>query len=222
MDLLLAIIAFALANITFFSPLNPSMTSLLQIVIVVLLGVLVLLKILQLRSPKVQLESDALPVQKQAVAAPTGQFAATAPSVPVAPPASSDAAAEAGVVQFLARLQEKGRLVDFLMDDITPYSNEQIGVVARVVHQGCREVLRSAFDIEPVHDGQERDSVVLAGDFDAGTYRLVGKVPEHRPYQGTLLHRGWKTTRITLPRVTDTTREPAARKIVAPAEVEVG
>jgi hypothetical protein len=83
-------------------------------------------------------------------------------------------------------------------------------------------VLRGAFDIEPAHGGQERESVVLAGDFDAGNYRLVGKVPDHPPYKGTVLHRGWKATRISLPRVTEATRESAARKIIAPAEVEVG
>jgi hypothetical protein len=210
MDLLLTIVTFALANVLLFSPLDARTFQLLQVLLMVLLGVLVLVKIFQLRRAKAKPEGAVPPAQKRTEAAP----AAAAPS--------PDALVEAGVVQFLARLQEKGRLVDFLMDDITPYSNEQIGVVGRVVHQGCREVLRAAFDVEPVHRGEERDAVVLAGDFDAGSYRLVGKVPEHPPYQGTVLHRGWKATRISLPRVTENARESAARKIIAPAEVEVG
>ena len=213
MDLLLAIFTFALAIIAFFCPLDPGTSRMLQIAVAVLLGALVLVKVLQSRRPKAPPESKEIPVQRQA---PTAT-----PVAPVAP-VSPDAAVEAGVVQFLARLQEKGRLVDFLMDDITPYSNEQIGVVARVVHQGCREVMRGAFDIQPVLDGQERETVVLAGDFDAGSYRLVGKVPQRPPYKGTVLHRGWKATRISLPRVTDSAGESAARKIVAPAEVEIG
>ena len=210
MDFILVILTFALANVALFYPLDPHTSQLVQGGVVVLLAVLILVKILQMRRPQARPEVRDLPVPKRAEPAP------------VAPVLAPDAAAEAGVVQFLARLQEKGRLVDFLMDDITPYSNEQIGVVARVVHQGCREVLRAAFEIEPVHGGQERDAIVLAGDFDAGSYRLVGKVPEHSPYQGTILHRGWKATRISLPRVTDTSRESAARKVLAPAEVEVG
>ena len=210
MDLFLTVLSFILANVVLFYPLEGTMLQLLQFLLVGLLGVLVLLKILQLRSTKTKPEAKEPAAQKKAEHAP----------VTAAPP--TEAVAEAGVVQFLARMQEKGRLVDYLMDDITPYSNEQIGVVARVVHQGCREVLRGAFDIEPVHVGQEQDAVVLASDFDAASYRLVGKVPDHPPYKGTVLHRGWKATRISLPRVTETARESAARKIIAPAEVEVG
>src|SRR5215471_5835123 len=40
-----------------------------------------------------------------------------------APPA---AAAHAEIVSFLAMLQEKGRLVDFLMDNINPYNDAQV------------------------------------------------------------------------------------------------
>ncbi len=133
-----------------------------------------------------------------------------------APKPSPAALAEAQVVQFLARLQEKGRLVDFAMDDITPHSNEDIGAAARIVHQGCQEVLKELFDIKLVHPGEEGEALSLAADFDARAYRLVGKVPEHPPFNGTVLHRGWKTTRISLPQLTDTTRE-----VIAPAEVEI-
>ena len=210
MDLLLDVITFVLANLAYFGPLAAGTSRPLQLLVVVLLAVLILIRFLQARRPRAQPETKERPVQQRAEPAP------------VVPPAATDAAVEAGVVQFLARMQEKGRLVDFLMDDITPYSNEQIGVVARVVHQGCREVLRGGFDIQPVHGGQERDSILLANDFDAGSYRLVGKVPDRPPYQGTVLHRGWKASRISLPRVTETARDSAARKILAPAEVEVG
>jgi hypothetical protein len=187
---------------------------LLEILLVLLLGMLMMLKIFQLRRPPARPEAPELPVRPQ-VPEP-------APPAPAQPAASPEMAVEAGVVQFLARMQEKGRLVDFLMDDITPFSNEQIGVVARVVHQGCREVVRGAFEIQPVHPGGEREEIVLAGDFDAGAYRLVGKVPEHPPYRGTVLHRGWKATRISLPRVSATTLDLAAGRIIAPTEVEVG
>lgn len=136
---------------------------------------------------------------------------------PIVVPPAPEILAQAQVVQFLSRLQEKGRLVDFAMDDITPYSNEEIGAGARVVHQGCREVLREIFDIQAVHLGDEGESLSLAADFDARAYRLVGKVPEQPPFTGTVLHRGWKTKKVALPRLTDT-----AREVIAPAEVEIG
>ena len=45
---------------------------------------------------------------------------------PAAIPVASNQA-EAEVVSFLSLLQEKGRFVDFLMDDITPYADAQVG-----------------------------------------------------------------------------------------------
>ena len=211
MDLVLIMLSLVLAILVLVLPAGSGAFHLLQIVVVILLGALTVMKFLQSRRPAQKQEKAEIPKERPAAA-----------PAPAAPAPSPDALVEAGVVQFLARLQEKGRLVDFLMDDVTPYSNEQVGVVARVVHQGCREVLHGTFDIEPVHPGQERDAINLAGDFDAATYRLVGKVPDRPPYQGTVLHRGWKATRISFPRLADAPRDSAARKIIAPAEVEIG
>ena len=140
---------------------------------------------------------------------------AKAPAETAAKP-SPEVLAEAQVVQFLARLQEKGRLVDFAMDDITPHSNEDVGAAARVVHQGCQDVLKDFFALKVVHPGEEGEELSLAADFDPRAYRLVGKVPEQPPFNGRVLHRGWKTDRIKLPQLTDMTRE-----VVAPAEVEI-
>ena len=129
---------------------------------------------------------------------------------------SVQALAEAQVVQFLARLQEKGRLVDFAMDDITPHSNEDIGAAARIVHQGCQEVLGDFFALKAVHPGEEGEELSLSADFDPKAYRLIGKVTETPPFNGRVLHRGWKTEKINLPNLTDTSRD-----VVAPAEVEI-
>ena len=142
-------------------------------------------------------------------------------AAPIRAPGAERADLEAQVIQFLARLQEKGRLVDFVMDDVTPYSNEQVGAAARVVHQGCGEVLRSLFDIQPVYPGEERETVSLSDDYDASAYRLVGNVPENPPYKGTVLHRGWKAVRVTLPRLSDDAKASGAREIIAPTEVEI-
>jgi hypothetical protein len=142
-------------------------------------------------------------------------------AAPIRAPGAEQADLEAQVVQFLARLQEKGRLVDFVMDDVTSYSNEQVGAAARVVHQGCREVLRSLFDIQPVYPGEEQETANLSGDYDASAYRLVGNIPEHPPYTGTVLHRGWKAVRITLPRLSDDAKVSGAREVIAPAEIEI-
>ena len=134
-----------------------------------------------------------------------------------APPVATNQA-EAEVVAFLATLQEKGRLVDFLMDDIAAYDNAQVGAAARVVHQGCRTALREHFKIHPIRDEKEGASVTVAAGYPADEYRLVGKIGGEPPFTGTLVHRGWKTESVKLPRIVRTgDRLPT----LAPAEVEL-
>ena len=65
----------------------------------------------------------------------TGLESRTETAKPMPVPAASSQA-EAEIVSFLATFQERGRLIDFLMDDITTYDDAQVGAAARVVHQG--------------------------------------------------------------------------------------
>jgi hypothetical protein len=207
MTFLLAILAFAAASVYFYYPLEERLLQPVQLAIFFLLGILVILETFHLLRDRVLKERAREP-----------------DPAPAAPEVGADreALAEAQVVHFLSRLQEKGRLVDFVMDDIARYSNEQVGAAARIVHQGCREALESGFAFEPVHGGPEGETVTLAEDFDARAFRLVGKVPERPPFTGTLRHRGWKASRVSLPRLTGDIRDASARRIVAPAEVEIG
>ena len=45
-------------------------------------------------------------------------------------------------LQLLGLLQRDARLVDFLEEDIAPHGDADIGAAARIVHEGCRRVLR--------------------------------------------------------------------------------
>jgi Uncharacterized protein conserved in bacteria len=144
--------------------------------------------------------------------------AAPAPSVAPPPPAAPAAAtAEAEILAFLGLFQEKGRLLDFLMDDITSYGDDQVGAAARVVHQGCREVLREYFEITPVCPAEEGGTVTVPVGEEAADYRLVGRISGEPPFTGTLVHKGWKTTSVKLPRVVPSGRLAA----ITPAEVEL-
>jgi len=126
----------------------------------------------------------------------------------------------ADVVGFLSMLQVKGRFLDFLMDDITKYADAQVGAAARVVHQGCQGVVRDYFDIAPVcEDGHEGASMTLDRGYDAGRFRLLGRVAGEPPFKGRLLHRGWRTTSVRLPELTGDA--PSLHGIIAPAEVEL-
>ena len=73
----------------------------------------------------------------------------TEPANPLTALAASNQA-EAEIVSLLAILQERGRLVDFLMEDITTYDDAQVGAAARVVHEGCKAALQEHFRIRSV------------------------------------------------------------------------
>jgi Domain of unknown function (DUF2760) len=132
------------------------------------------------------------------------------------PPRASRAAE---IVHFLAMLQEKGRLVDFLMDDINAYGDAQVGAAARVVHAGCKGVLQEHFSINPVRTEQEGSTVQVPAGYSADEYRLVGKIAGSAPFSGVLVHRGWKTDRVKLPQLLRRAADPLPA--IAPAEVEV-
>ncbi len=151
----------------------------------------------------------------------SAKAASTISPVPAAvpPPAPAANQAEAEVVAFFALLQEKGRLVDFLMDDVTGYDDAQVGAAARVVHQGCREVLREHFKVMPVSAAAEGSRVTVPAGYAPDEYRLLGKISGEAPFSGTLIHKGWKTEFVKLPRIikSDARRLPG----IAPAEVEL-
>jgi Domain of unknown function (DUF2760) len=136
---------------------------------------------------------------------------------PIQPPAPTARQAEAEIVTFFGLLQEKGRLVDFLMEDITPYEDSEVGAAARVIHQGCRQVLQEYFNISPISEAAEGSEITLPAGYSADQFRLVGKISGEPPFTGTLLHKGWKTEYVKLPRIVNADRLPA----IAPAEVEL-
>jgi hypothetical protein len=152
-----------------------------------------------------------LPSAKLAVVAPRAE----APQ----PPPSAANQAEAEIVTFLAILQDKGRFVDFVMDDITAYDDQQVGAAARVVHAGCRAALSEHLDIRPVHEEAEGSSVTVQAGYAPDEYRLIGKIGGNAPFSGTLIHRGWRAESVTLPRVLKVRGDRLPT--VAPAEVEL-
>lgn len=127
--------------------------------------------------------------------------------------------ADAEIVSFLAMLQARGRLVDFLMDDINAHDDAQVGAAARVVHAGCKTALLEHFQISPMRAESEGSTVRVAAGYSPDEYRLVGKISGPAPFSGVLVHHGWKTDAVKLPRVlrSSTNRLPA----IAPAEVEL-
>ncbi len=136
-----------------------------------------------------------------------------APEKPAEPPAEKTHAA---ALALLALLQREGRLVDFLQEDLSAYSDADIGAAARVVHTGSRKVLQQYFTLEPVLADAEGASITVPTGFSAERIRLTGNVAGQPPYRGTLKHHGWIASSIRLPAIPSL--DP---RVVAPAEVEL-
>jgi hypothetical protein len=142
--------------------------------------------------------------------APAARPAAKAAAAPAKQPSSADAA-----LRLLALFQQEGRLVDFLLEEISGYDDAQIGAAVRAIHAGCRSVLRERLQLERILEGDDGDVVEVPSGFDAAAIRVTGNVAGVPPFKGTLQHSGWRVTRVTLP------ESSADARIVAPAEVEV-
>jgi hypothetical protein len=132
-----------------------------------------------------------------------------------APPPPADKGDRA--VQILSILQRDGRLIDFFTEDISPYSDAQIGAAVRDLQQSCRQSLERYVKLEPVLDTAEGESVTVQEGFDPSTIKLVGGGAGKPPVRGLLRHRGWRVKEVNLPPLLD----GSARSIIAPAEVEV-
>ncbi|MCD8548141.1 MAG: DUF2760 domain-containing protein [Aeromonadaceae bacterium] len=120
-------------------------------------------------------------------------------------------------LQLLALLQQQGRLLDFIQEDLTGFDDAQIGAAARVVHQGLGKVIREHVTLAPVAQVGEGQAISLPAGFDSQRYRLVGNVSGQGPFNGTLLHKGWQASAIQLPQ----TLPGYDASVLAPAEVEV-
>jgi len=157
-------------------------------------------------------------VEKQgASAAPAAKEEPRRPGAGEPPVATGSAEAE--VIAFLGLMQEKGRLIDFLMDDISGYKDEEVGQAARVVYEGCRSVVREHLSIEPLLAEEEGSKVTVPEGYRTADYQLSGKLTGEAPFKGTLVHPGWKVTSAKLPKVV----RPEDGKLpnLAPAQVEL-
>ena len=148
-------------------------------------------------------------------AAPVEPAPAPAPAQPA--PSALKEASPIAALQLLGLLQRDARFVDFVEEDIANYSDADIGAAARLVHDGCRAVLREHFTIKPVRTEAEGSRITLPEGFDAAAVRLTGNVVGRAPFNGSISHRGWKVEDTRLPKLAPS----HDASIVAPAEVEL-
>jgi hypothetical protein len=132
-----------------------------------------------------------------------------APQLHVAPTESA--------LQLLGLLQREGRLIDFLMEDMSGYSDAEIGAAARVVHDQCRKALSDHVKLERIRAEAEGTQVTVPAGFSASEIRLVGQLTGAAPFRGVLVHAGWRAPEVELPKLSD----GHDVRVIAPAEVEL-
>lgn len=120
-------------------------------------------------------------------------------------------------LQLLALLQKEARLIDFTKEDVTGFSDEEVGAAARVVHEGAKNAIEKYFTLTPIRTEVEETTVQIEKGFDPQEVRLTGNLVGEAPYKGLLLHRGWRVEEVNLPRIV----EGHNTKVIAPAEVEL-
>jgi hypothetical protein len=135
---------------------------------------------------------------------------------PAPAPTPAAATPSDGALQILAILQRDSRLIDFLMEDVSAYSDDQVGAAVRSLHDQCRDALNRYVQLAPVIDGVEGTFTRLAS-IDPASVKLLGNVPPQPPPGGVLRHKGWRCVKIDLPAL----QGKQDMKVIAPAEVEI-
>src|SRR5262249_17373245 len=144
---------------------------------------------------------------------------ASAPATPskaaAAPPPPAVKTSD-GALQILGILQRDARLVDFLMEDISSYSDDQVGAAVRELHRQCRDAIARYVTLQPLIDGVE-GTFTQAPSQDPNVVKFIGNVPAKPPSGGILRHKGWRAAKVDLPALSG--RQDAS--VLAPAEIEV-
>ena len=135
-----------------------------------------------------------------------------APAPVVLKEANADAA-----LQLLYLLQNDARFIDFIKEDMSAHSDEDIGMVARVIHEGCNKVLDEHFTFTSIAKENEGDKITLIEGYDAAKVRVTGNIVGNPPFTGTIIHKGWQVTDVRLP----STVQGYNANVIAPAEVEL-
>lgn len=127
-----------------------------------------------------------------------------------------------GALQLLGILQRDARLLDFFMEDIGAYADDQVGSAVRNVHGQCQDTLKKYIRLAPVIDGVEgtfaKPESAGAVAKDPNAIKFIGNLPaQGKPEGGILRHKGWRADSVNLPAI----HAKQSVSILAPAELEV-
>lgn len=187
------------------SSLIPTSLDLFHLVLGALVAILLLLTVVLAFLPFMAVRA------KGRKAEPLAPVSVTAPREVLLPSPPESA------LQLLGLFQQEARFLDFINEDIRQHGDAEIGAAVRVVHEGCRRVLRQHVELHPVLEEAEGSSLTLPSGFNPAEIRLSGNLVGQPPFRGVVRHRGWKATKVQLPLLA----EGHDAAILAAAEVEL-
>lgn len=123
-------------------------------------------------------------------------------------PARSDA------ITLLSALQREARLVDLIQEDLSAFSDAQVGAAARPCLQQCKSTLDRTLGLRSVSDGPEGSTVDVATGASPARFQWIG---EGTGTSGKLVHQGWQASKVEL---ADWTGDPADANIIAAAQLQ--
>ena len=124
-------------------------------------------------------------------------------------PVSRDSA-----VSLLATLQREARLVDLIQEDLSQFSDAQIGAAARPCLTQCRNALDRLMQLKPVLSAQEGETITIEENASPVRFQWIG---EGSATSGRVVHHGWEASRVELPAWAG---EPSDAAIIAAAQLQ--
>lgn len=120
-------------------------------------------------------------------------------------------------LRLLNLLQNSSRLIDFFKEDITNFSDAQVGAAVRKIHADCNKSLEEFVTIRPIMEENEGQQVDIPEGYDSSKIKIVGNVKGQAPFKGKLIHKGWRAHKRSLPKQVG----EQSNEVIQPAEVEI-
>jgi len=149
-------------------------------------------------------QPPALPAATKTVVVDSTKAIVSAPK----PPSRSDA------VALLATLQREARLIDLIKENLSAYSDAQVGAAARPCLVQCAATLDRIMGLKPIETTSDGQTITVPESATAARYSWIG---EGEGATGKLIHHGWEASRVELP---SWTGEAGDATVIAPAQVK--
>ena len=152
------------------------------------------------------------PVEVTALPSPTPEV--VAPAKEIQRPASQKDRSRSDAITLLSTLQREARLLDLVKENLSAYTDAQVGAAARPCLTQCAATLDRLLGVKAIESVSDGQSVSVPENAAPSRYAWIG---EGSGSTGKLIHHGWEASRVDLPQWTGVDNDA---KVIAPAQVQ--